>query len=302
MNNILLLSTLIILGILYTVYYYSNKNNLKFQEKFGDSDQDADFNDSNVETDDNTDNTNPTTEPTLDPLADKSLENITKLQNKIYANMESPTIMQLIPLINDIYNVILNMIDKQASDTNKILNSIKGTISELNTTNNILDIERASAGIGEYETLLINYFSNQEENTTNSNATTPTPTPTSTPTPTVKSTSTPTPTVKSTSTSTPTIKSTSTSTAPKSEKFTDQKIPSGFDEKYSFKLYSLNDSNEDNIPRHRIVTKKDKSLFSTTPSTPNINNYNENQPNWKLEWNQNLQDVKIDNRVKVPLM
>jgi len=49
--------------------------------------------------------------------------------------------------------------------------------------------------------------------------------------------------------------------------------------------------NADDIPKHQIVTKQHKSMFSTIQTPPNMNNYNEMSPNWKLEWTKNLQDV-----------
>ncbi len=98
-----------------------------------------------------------------------------------------------------------------------------------------------------------------------------------------------------------------TTTTPTSEGFNSDKIPEGYDQT-DITNFTIDENQEKNktmnyeVPRHQIITKQNKSMFFGQITPPNINDFTNVNPDWKVEWNKNIKDVQIDNRVKIPIM
>jgi hypothetical protein len=94
---------------------------------------------------------------------------------------------------------------------------------------------------------------------------------------------------------------------PTSEGFNSDKIPEGYDQT-DITNFTIDKNQEKDktmnyeVPRHQIITKQNKSMFFGQITPHNINDFTNVNPDWKVEWNKNIKDVQIDNRVKIPIM
>ena len=58
-------------------------------------------------------------------------------------------------------------------------------------------------------------------------------------------------------------------------------------------LLPFNKNIKQNIESHKIIIKQNKNLFNNLPKSIKMNDFERCQPNWQLEWAENLKQIKI---------
>ena len=223
--------------------------------------------------------------------------------------------------LNNIKTQLDNFLNQQQTEHKIIINSIDNTINTLGNTSNTLLLQKANISALQGDQTLFNDITIITANPyisvntiqpllTDTTIITPTPSPTlfqplltdSTITTSTLSPNLLQPLLTDTTIATPTLSptllqplltdSTITTSIDVPEPFENINQPYPYNNKLILtNLLPLN--YKQYIEPHKIITKQNKNLFNNLPKSPKMNDFQRCQPNWQLEWAENLRQIKI---------